>query len=140
MIDAFALSALLLQAPDTPPRTTPLDAPPYEGEWIVEVIDNIKVMADSRVTMTIRGGSISGAGPCNTYRGTFSVTDKTVRIGQLLRTMKACDPPRMSEETDFFQLLAAVSDFDARTRNTLVLTTPSGKSITARRAPGPSSK
>jgi heat shock protein HslJ len=133
MIEVIALSAWLLHA-DVQPRVSPSDPPPYEGEWVVEVIDSIKVMADSRVTMNIRAATITGSGSCNTYRGSFTVTGETVRVSQLLRTMKACDPPRMSEEADFFLLLADISSVDVRNRNTLVLTTPGGKSITARRS------
>jgi heat shock protein HslJ len=134
MIETIALSVLLLQTSGAQPRVGPADPPAYEGEWIVEIIDNIKVMPDSRVTMNIRGATITGSGSCNTYRGSFTVTGETVRVSQLLRTMKACDPPRMSEEADFFLLLADVSGFEVRSRNTLVLTTPGGKSIMARRS------
>lgn len=138
MIEALALSVCLLHAADQQPRANPADAPPYDGDWIVEVIDNIKIMPDSRVTMTIRGGAITGSASCNTYRGSFTVTGDAIRVGQLLRTMKSCDPPRMSEEADFFLVLSDVSGYDSRGRNTLVLTTPAGKSITARRATAPS--
>jgi heat shock protein HslJ len=142
MIEVIALSALLLQASAEQPRVPapePADAP-YEGDWIVEVIDNIKVMPDSRVTLTIREGvargvwSISGAASCNTYQGTLRVTDSGVRIGQLFKTMKYCDPARMSEERDFFLLLPDVVGYEVRGEQTLVLRTQTGKAITARRA------
>jgi heat shock protein HslJ len=103
---------------------------------LVQVIDNIKVMPDSRVTIVIRGGGISGAAPCNTYRGSVTVTDREVRVGQILRTMMACDPARMSEEADFFALLNAVTSYEVRSSDTLILSTRAGKSITARRSPG----
>lgn len=137
MIDIIVLAAWLWQSP--PPQSSgqrPGDTPPYEGTWSVEVIDNIKVMPDSRVTIEISGSSITGAASCNTYRGSFTVTDQEVRVGQLLRTMKACDPPRMSEEADFFALLNAVTSYEVRSKDTLVLNTRAGKSITARRSPG----
>jgi heat shock protein HslJ len=144
MIAVITLSLLL----QVDAHQTPLRAPatqPYEGSWVVEVIDNIKVMPDSRVTMTIRrdanagSASVSGAGPCNTYRGSFTVDADGVRVGQLLKTMKACDAPRMSEEADFFALLNAVVRYEVQ-KDRLVLTTRDGKSMTARRAPDSSSR
>ena len=144
MIEALALAALLQASSEQRPLPLPVPAP-YEGEWVVEVIDNIKVLPESRVTMTIRGGSLTGQSSltgmasCNTYRGSFIVTQDSVRVSPVLKTMKSCDPPRMSEEADFFKLLQDVSGFDIR-KDSLVLTTRDGKSISARRAAGSSSQ
>jgi heat shock protein HslJ len=125
MIEAIALAALLQ-----------MSTPPYAGEWVVEIIDNIKVMPDSRVTIRIEGQTIAGSAPCNTYRGSFTVTGAAdgVKVGQLLKTMKSCDPARMSEETDFFTLLGNASEYEVRGNDVLVLRTPTGKTITARRS------
>lgn len=138
MIEVIALSAFLTQAGAVQPRPTP-PVLPYQGEWIVEIIDNIKIMPDSRITMTIRGGTVNdvsaltGSASCNTYRATFTVNDTVVTIGQLLKTMKACDPPRMSEEHDFFSFLSRVVSFEVDGKDTLVLMTREGKRLTARR-------
>lgn len=140
MIEMLAVAALLFQA-TAPPATAPAQSEPpaYEGEWLVEVLDHIKVLPESRITMTIRANAVNGAASCNTYRGTFTVQDDVVRVGQLLRTMKACDGPRMSEEGDFFALLQAVVKLEVRAKDTLALTTRDGKVITAKRV-GPSSQ
>jgi heat shock protein HslJ len=134
MIDVLALAAFLSQATASPaaPAT---QAPPaaYEGEWLVEVVDHIKVLPESRITLTIRGTLVSGAASCNTYRGDFTTENDRVRVGQLLRTMKACDGPRMSEEGDFFTLLQAVVKWEVRSRDTLLLTTRDGRVMTAKR-------
>jgi heat shock protein HslJ len=123
MIEAIALAALL-QNP----------APPYAGEWVVEIIDNIKVMPDSRVTIRFEGQTIAGNAPCNTYRGSFTTHDQDgVKVGQLLKTMKSCDPARMSEETDFFNVLGGASGYEIRGNELLILRTQAGKTITARR-------
>jgi hypothetical protein len=140
MTTFLVVSALLLQAGSSPsPTIAQPDLAPHEGSWQVEVIDNIKVMPESRVTITIRGAAISGNGPCNTYRGTFTVSDgDRVRVGQLLKTMKACDPARMSEEADFFDLLQSVVGFEVRPTGVLELTTREGKTISSRRTAGSS--
>lgn len=130
MIDAFVL-AIALQVPQLSPQPTPL---PHEGEWRVEILDNIKVMPESHVTIRIEGSSIRGSGPCNTYQGAWTIgIDQGVKVGPLLKTMKSCDPPRMSEEGDFFALLGDVVGYEVRA-DMLILRTRNGKTITARRA------
>jgi heat shock protein HslJ len=132
MIEALVL-VVALQVPQlpTPPQS---ETPPHEGEWTVEVLDNIKVMPDSRVTIRIEGASIRGSGPCNTYQGAWTLgIDQGVKVGPLLKTMKSCDPPRMSEEGDFFALLGEVVAYEVRA-DTLILRTRNGKTISARRA------
>lgn len=130
MIDAFVL-AIALQVPQLSPQPTPL---PHEGEWRVEILDNIKVMPESQVTIRIEGSSIRGSGPCNTYQGAWTIgIDQGVKVGPLLKTMKSCDPPRMSEEGDFFALLGDVVGYEVRA-DMLILRTRNGKTITARRA------
>jgi heat shock protein HslJ len=126
MIATLALVALLQAA--------------YEGVWIVEVIDNIKVLPESRVTLKLEGGaatgmaSLSGSASCNTFRGTLTLNiDGGVKVGQVIKTMKVCDAARMSEETDFFLLLNDVVDYEVRS-DTLMLRTSEGKTITARRS------
>jgi heat shock protein HslJ len=139
MIRVIALSAFLLQAtPDQPALPPQLAPQPYEGDWRVGIIDNIRVMPDSRVTMNIRRGGISGSASCNSYRGSFTVTDDHVKVGQLLKTMKSCDGPRMSEEADFFKLLHDVVGYEVRGKDVLVLTTREGKQVSARRGRGDS--
>lgn len=131
MIPALILTVALQVPQATAPQPDPL---PHEGEWIVEVLDRINVMPESRVTIRIERASIRGSGPCNTYQGGWTVdTAEGVTVGPLLKTMKSCDPARMSEEADFFALLGDVVGYEVRA-DTLILRTSKGKTITARRA------
>jgi heat shock protein HslJ len=123
MIEILAFS-LLLQAGGTPP---------YHGDWVVEVIDNINVMPDSEVTMRIEAQGIKGIASCNNYRGDFAVTGSTVKVGELLRTMKTCDPARLSQENDFLDLLRQVVRYEVQSRDVLELKTADRKTIVARR-------
>ena len=110
-------------------------APPYEGRWIVEVIDGVKVMPDSQVTMRIEGGNIDGIASCNNYRATITVRGTSVTVGELLRTMKTCDAARLSEENDFLALLPEVVRYEVQSRDILELKASDGKTIVATRAP-----
>ena len=135
MVETLAMTTFLLQAagatrPTTPSQPAP---PPYAGEWVVEVIDNIKVMPDSKVTMRIEGQSVSGHASCNTYRGSFTVNGTSVTVGEFLKTMKTCDSARLSEENDFLNLLRHVVRYEVHSRDTLELKTPDRKTIIAKR-------
>jgi heat shock protein HslJ len=134
MLKTLALTLLLQVAGVTPPLTSAQPTMPlYQGVWIVEVVDKIKVMPDSRVTMRIEGGTVAGLASCNTYRGSFTVTGTSIKVGELLRTMKACDPPRLSEENDFLAVLREVVRYEVQSGDTLELKTPDGKTIVATR-------
>jgi heat shock protein HslJ len=135
MLETFALTTFLLQAAGAPPPTTPaqLPPPPYEGEWVVETIDNIKVMPDSQVTLRIERQSVSGLASCNTYRGSFTLNGTTVKVGEFLKTMKTCDSARLNEEDDFLTVLRAVVRYEVHSGDTLELTTADRKTIVAKR-------
>jgi heat shock protein HslJ len=134
MIEVMLLAGLLQTQGDQQFASQPAERPEYHGQWLVEVVDNIRIMPDSNVTVNIEGTTISGSASCNTFRGTLTVEDGGIRIRQVLKTMKACDPPRMSEEEDFFRLLNDVNEVEVRSNAVLVLRTPDGKTIRARRA------
>jgi heat shock protein HslJ len=135
MLDTLALTLLLQTAGTNPPVSSvqPI-APPHEGRWVVEVIDTIKVMPDSKVTMRIEDGNIAGMASCNSYRGNLTVAGASMAVGELLRTMKTCDAARLSEENDFLALLREVVRYEMQSRDFLVLKTSGGKTIVARRA------
>lgn len=135
MFETLALTTLLLQASGAPPSTNMLqpDPLPYEGHWVVEVIDNIRVMPDSKVTMRIEGQRVSGDASCNTYRGSFTVNGSSVTVGEFLKTMKSCDGAHLSQENDFLELLREVVRYEVHSRDTLELTTSERKTISARR-------
>jgi heat shock protein HslJ len=141
MIQAITLALMLLQsATPQQPATRQSETPPYAGAWVITVIDNIKVMPDSRVTLNVTGTTVTGLASCNSYRGSFTVDGQTVKVGEFLKTMKACDPPRMSQEADFLALLRAVVRYEVRSTDTLILTTAAGKTITATRSKAPSNR
>ena len=133
MLPTLLLAAIVMQAPgakSAPAQPEPL---PYEGEWVVETVDHIKVMPESQITIRLQRQNISGSASCNTYRGQLTVRGTDLKVGELLRTMKACDQARMSEEQDFFNVLGAVVTYELRGNGALVLSTSGGRTITARR-------
>ena len=107
--------------------------PPLEGEWNVEVVDSIKVMPDSRVTIRFQGTRVAGVSSCNSYSGTYTVDGTSLRTSGILSTMKACSPELMSQERDFMFVLRNTARYELQGTDTLVLLTRQGRAITARR-------
>ena len=104
-----------------------------EGEWIIEVVDNIKVVPEAPMTLTIRGSRISGNASCNSYSGGITVDGTNVKVDQILTTMKTCDGVRLAQEREFLALLRTIARYELRPNGALTLISASGKNITARR-------
>ena len=106
-----------------------------QGEWTIDVVDNIKVVTEAPITMTIRATRVFGNASCNSYSGGLAVTGTDVKFDQILTTMKTCDGVRLSQERDFLALLRTVVRYELRPKDTLALITASGKTLVARRKP-----
>ena len=72
-------------------------------------------------TLTVDGGTVSGVGPCNSYRGSIQVDGSSVTIGSLAETMMACDQPLMDAQDAFTAALRAAETAEVD-GDTLVLT------------------
>jgi heat shock protein HslJ len=129
MFEVLALAAMLAQAPRAPEP----DSAAIEGDWMVEVLDNIDVMAAAPVTLSFRGTRVSGLASCNTYIGVATVTGSSIKTESILTTMKACDGPRMSQERDFLGLLRNAVRFELLADGRLNLVTSDRRVLTARR-------
>ena len=107
---------------------------PLEGEWRVDVVDGIKVMPDSLVTLRFRGTGISGLSSCNNYSGSFSLDDTVFKTTSILSTMKACSSELMSQERDVLYVLRHAVRAELKGKDSLVLTTADRKTLTATRS------
>lgn len=132
MVTTLLLFVWALQAVGSAP---PIPSQPIEieGEWTVEVIDNIKVMPDSTVTLRFQGRRVSGLSSCNSYSGTYTFDASTLKTDSVLTTMKACSAELMSQERDFLRVLRNARRYELRPPGSLILTTEDGRTLTARR-------
>jgi heat shock protein HslJ len=128
MLQLIAVVTVLAQAP--PPAAI---AEALDGDWNVEIVDNIRIMPDAPVTLTFRGGRVTGFASCNSFQGGFTARDGVFTTTNVLTTMKACEGARMSQERDFLAVLRAATRYERRNDDTLVLTTPAEKSLRASR-------
>lgn len=104
-----------------------------EGEWRVAIVDGIKVMPDSVVTLRLQTTRISGLSSCNSYSGVYTLDGRAFKTASILSTMKACSPELMSQERDFLSVLRNAVRAELRGNDTLMLTTADRKTLTATR-------
>jgi heat shock protein HslJ len=71
---------------------------------------------------------VSGNLGCNSFGGTYSVTNGKITFGNLMSTLMACQEPQMSQETHAFQVLRGTASYTLKgdvltiTNGTLSLT------------------
>lgn len=103
--------------------------------WTVTAIGDEELPEDGKpVTIRFGGdGSVSGQGPCNSFRGSFRITDGRISLGQLASTLMACPPAIQTRERLFFETLREVADLETPGEGLLVLRTPDGRTLEAKR-------
>ncbi len=109
-------------------------APLVGGEWVVEDINGGGVIDNSRASLTFGDDSrVSGRGSCNNYSAEYTLTGEGLSFSRAAATLRACAPALMDQERKFFDTLAKVSRFSINETGALILTTPEGGKILARR-------
>lgn len=109
-----ALLALVLAAcggTSSTPQTDPGDGDP-QGNWqLVEGTVNgqeVPILEDHRITLTLEGSRVAGTAACNGYGGTLRVEGGRLRIEDLAQTAMACvDGAAMTAEAIYISGLAA---------------------------------
>lgn len=131
--------------PLPPPRPiSPLPVPPAPpavvppvltgGEWRIERIAGLPVVAGTAPTLRFEAnGQFSGHSGCNRFSGRYSLAPQGLQMSRLTSTRMACPPPTMGQEHTLLALLPAVNAHAFDTRGALVLRTPDGRTLTARR-------
>jgi heat shock protein HslJ len=69
----------------------------------------IPVVDDWPITLTLDGDRVSGRAACNSYGGTYQLTDGDLSIGELSATAMGCEPAPMGAESAFLGALPLVS-------------------------------
>ncbi len=94
------------------PQTDPGDGDP-QGDWhLVEGTVNgqeVPILEDHRITLTLEGSRVSGTAACNGYGGTLRVDGGRLHIEDLAQTAMACvDEAAMTAEAIYMSGLATV--------------------------------
>lgn len=112
------------------------------GPWLVEDINGGGIPDNTRVDITfdrsIDSGdagtsAVTGRSGCNRYRGGWTQTGTTLKLGPLAGTMMACPPAQMETERKFLDTLAAVTSVIWQTDGAAILKAPDGRQLKIRR-------
>jgi len=104
------------------------------GEWIVETIGGAPVVDKPEATILfMEEGRVAGNASCNRFIGGYYLTGEGLSFSQMGTTMMACEEALSLQEARFLELLQAVFRFEISPEGRLVLHTPDGRSITAKR-------
>jgi heat shock protein HslJ len=79
---------------------------------LLEINKDQPALADTEVTISFQDGQISGSGGCNSYNGSFSLSEDNpflITIGPLASTQMACPEPILNQETAYLIALERVS-------------------------------
>ncbi len=132
--EAIAIAVLLsaCAAAGSGPPASP--AVLQAGAWRVEDIGGRGVIDNSPATLIFGAdGRLSGNASCNRLIARYTLTDGTLTISQAGTTRMACAPALMDQERRLVDLLGTVSSYTLDKDGTLVLESPSGARIVARR-------
>jgi uncharacterized lipoprotein YbaY/heat shock protein HslJ len=105
------------------------------GEWSVEELDGRRLEDRSRATLRFAtDGTVSGLATCNRFTARWKPTGSAqLALTAPAVTMRACAPALAAQEETFLGLLKRVSSYATAPDGTLVLRTPDGRAIRARR-------
>ncbi|MEN3973062.1 META domain-containing protein [Sphingomicrobium sp. XHP0235] len=104
------------------------------SEWIVDDIAGQGLIEDTQATLSFgNDGRVSGDTSCNRYFAEYTVSETELRFQNAGVTKRACAPAVMEQESRFLAIFNAVDSYRIDDRaHTLVLSTPTGATITAR--------
>jgi heat shock protein HslJ len=84
---------------------------PLDGTaWVLKFIRKSSPIPGTIITATFEDGQVHGSAGCNTYSGSYQVTDDTIEVGVIAITEMFCMEPEgvMDQETMFVQFLQDV--------------------------------
>ena len=126
-LPAYRAVADYLMAQETAPQL-------IGREWLIEDISGKGVIDNSPASLLfLPDGKLAGNATCNRLVASYTVDGEALSIGQAGATRMACPPALMEQEAALLTLLPSVSGYSIDATGALVLVTPSGETITARR-------
>ena len=103
-------------------------------EWVATDIGGDPVVAGKAPTFRLlRGQALAGGQTgCNIWSADYRIGRHRIALGDVTATRRACAEPLTRQESAYLKLLGEANRYTAMP-STLMLTTPSGRSITFRR-------
>jgi heat shock protein HslJ len=101
--------------------------------WTLSAINQEPLLPGTAITLQFLGGELAGFAGCNTYQGSYTVTDNgdgtySVVTGEISTSRLACPLDIMQQENDYLTALKQTAIASIQ-ENMLVLTNPAGELI-----------
>lgn len=130
VIPAVALAACVTHGVEAERLRAALTSEP----WLVEDIAGRGVIDYAQTTLQFDAdGHLTGNTACNEYSATHDVGGTELHIADAKLTKRACPAAVMDQEERFLGILSDVSSFSIDDSGALILSTPSGTTMLARR-------
>lgn len=118
-LELYSRDRLVLKftAPTKQPPEDPVEGVRIEDKkWTLEAIDGIPVSKVARTAFVVfdkAKGSAGGNTSCNVFGGTYSASGSTLKISEVISTMRACEEDnRMTIEREFLDGLQKANRYD----------------------------
>jgi heat shock protein HslJ len=104
--DAEGQTSLRFVASDAPESQ-------LQNRWTLVELNGAAPLPGIEVSLNVEADSLGGNSSCNSYGGSYAVTDGKLEIGELFSTMMAClDEGVMEQEAAFHEALRAAAAFE----------------------------
>lgn len=82
-------------------------------EWVLTALQGDRILAGSRITLTVTESGVTGYSGCNWYGGRLTEAEDSIRVEDASQTARLCMHPAgvMEQENLFGRLLAAVRSY-----------------------------
>jgi heat shock protein HslJ len=102
----------------------------FDGrDLVAEAVNDAPVSGTRPLTLRLENGRASGNAGCNTFSGSYKLSEERLEFGPLATTRMACDPASMEQEARFLATLAAVRSYSRYGNGSLSLIAPDGRAI-----------
>jgi heat shock protein HslJ len=115
LVDAILILTLLLAActnANQEQPTAPSAALPGTG-WVLVSLNGSAPLAGKEITLRFEEASVGGSAGCNTYGGSYTVSEDRLRLSGVYATEMACMQPAgiMEQEQAYLSALNAAARF-----------------------------
>jgi heat shock protein HslJ len=87
---------------------------PLNGtSWVLVAYRKTKPLSGTTITATFEDGQVRGSAGCNTYGGSYKVSERTIAVGPVAITEMACLEPKgvMKQEQEYVQYITDAQTF-----------------------------
>lgn len=110
----LVLAALLVACTTTEPDASPAQsAVLLDTEWVLISLNGNALIEDTEITLSFGEASLDGSAGCNTYGGSYTVSEDSLRLSGVEWTEMGCPEPEgiLDQEKAYFHALNAAARY-----------------------------